>query len=316
MGAPDARAGGMVLIPGGRFRMGSNDHYPEESPAHDVVVSSFEIDLTPVTNGMFARFVAETGYVTIAERVPSAEDYPDALPELLQPGSLVFSPPERLHDPADWTQWWSYEPGACWRAPKGPGSTLDGKGDHPVVHIAYDDAAAFAAWAGKELPTEAEWEFAARGGLEAAEYAWGDDLTPAGRHMANTWQGEFPCGNTAEDGHILTSPVRAYPPNGYGLFDMIGNVWEWTADFWTSHHPSNPAKACCIPSDPRGGTREGSIDPNEPHLPIARMVLKGGSHLCAPSYCRRYRPAARHPEAVESSTSHIGFRCVRRIGRP
>ena len=303
---------GMASIPGGTFRMGSDAHYPEERPAHNVIVSAFEIDLTPVTNAMFARFVAATGYVTVAERAPRAEDYPDALPDLLTAGSLVFSPPARLVDPDDWTQWWRYEPGASWRAPSGPGSTIEGIQDHPVVHVAHDDAAAFAAWAGKDLPTEAEWEFAARGGLAGAAFAWGDELTPGGRHMANTWQGDFPCGNSAEDGYAGTSPVRTYPPNGYGLFDMIGNVWEWTSDYWTSRHPPDAAKACCVPADPRGGTRDGSFDAEWPGLPIPRMVLKGGSHLCAPSYCRRYRPAARHPETVDSSTSHIGFRCVRR----
>ncbi len=305
----------MVLVPGGMFRMGSDAHYPEEAPAHDVKVSAFEIDRTLVTNAMFARFVAATGYVTIAERAPRAEDYPDALPELLTPASLVFTPPERLHDPDDWTQWWCYEPGACWRAPSGPASSIEGRLDHPVVHIAYDDAAAFSAWAGKDLPTEAEWEFAARGGLEGAEFAWGQELTPGGRHMANTWQGEFPCGNTAEDGYTTTSPVRSYPPNGYGLFDMIGNVWEWTSDYWSSRHPADPAKACCVPTDPLGGARDESFDKAWPGLSTPRRVLKGGSHLCAPSYCRRYRPAARHAEAVDTSTSHIGFRCVRRIGK-
>lgn len=304
----------MVRIPGGMFRMGSDAHYPEEAPTHVVNVSAFDIDRMPVTNVMFAGFVAATGYVTVAERAPRAEDYPDALPELLTPGSLVFAPPERLRDPDDWTQWWRYEPGACWHAPPGPGSSLDGRQDHPVVHITFDDAAAFAAWAGKDLPTEAEWEFAARSGLEGAEYAWGHELTPGGLHMANIWQGEFPCGNTAEDGFVTTSPVGSYPPNGYGLFDMIGNVWEWTLDYWRSRHPADSAKACCVPTDPRGGAREGSFDAAWSGLSIPRRVLKGGSHLCAPSYCRRYRPAARHAEAVDTSTSHIGFRCVRRIG--
>lgn len=304
----------MVQIPGGTFRMGSDAHYPEEAPAHLVKISAFEIDRMPVTNAVFARFVAATGYATVAERAPRAEDYPDALPEQLTPGSLVFKPPARLHDPDDWTQWWRYEPGACWRAPAGPASSVEGREDHPVVHIAFDDAAAFAAWAGKDLPSEAEWEFAARGGLEGAEFAWGDELTPGGRHMANVWQGEFPCGNTGEDSFVTTSPVGTYPPNGYGLFDMIGNVWEWTSDYWRSRHPADPAKACCVPTDPRGGAREGSFDTAWPAVTIPRRVLKGGSHLCAPSYCRRYRPAARHAETVDTSTSHIGFRCVRRIG--
>jgi formylglycine-generating enzyme required for sulfatase activity len=295
--------------------MGSNEHYPEESPVHEVIVSGFEIDQTPVTNEAFARFVAATGYVTLAEREPRAEDYPHALPEMLKAGSLVFEAPHSLQDPSDWSQWWRYAFGACWRSPGGAGSSIDGMGDHPVVHIAHEDAVAFAGWAGKELPTEAEWEFAARGGLDGAEFAWGGELTPGGRHMANTWQGQFPCENLLEDGFASTSPVAAFPPNGFGLFDMIGNVWEWTNDFWSLRHPANAAKPCCVPTNPRGGCRQDSFDSTEPGMPIARMVLKGGSHLCAPSYCRRYRPAARHPEAVDTSTSHIGFRCVRRTGR-
>ncbi len=204
--------------------------------------------------------------------------------------------------------------GAHWRCPLGPGSSIAGLDDHPVVHVAYADAAAYAAWAGKALPTEAEWEYAARGGLDGAEFAWGDTLVPGGRHRANTWQGAFPYENSAEDGYERTSPVTAFPPNGYGLHDMIGNVWEWTADFFVPRHPDEAPGACCIPRNPRGGREDASYDPGEPAGPIPRRVLKGGSHLCAPNYCRRYRPAARHPHPVDTSTSHVGFRCVERRG--
>ena len=202
--------------------------------------------------------------------------------------------------------------GADWRHPYGPKSRIKGLDDHPVVHVSYPDARAYAEWAGKDLPTEAEWEFAARGGLEGAEYAWGEELTPGGRHMANLWQGLFPIQNAVADGFERTSPVKAFPPNGYGLHDMIGNVWEWTSDWWSSHHGPDAPKACCIPANPRGGPEGASLDPCQPNIPIPRKVLKGGSHLCAPNYCRRYRPAARHAEPVDTSTSHVGFRCVLR----
>jgi formylglycine-generating enzyme required for sulfatase activity len=307
---------GMVWIEGGRFRMGSDVHYREEAPAHDVVVSGFWIDRTPVTNRQFADFVDATGYTTVAEVAPRAEDYPGALPEMLRPASLVFTPtagPVRLDD---WGQWWSWTFGADWRHPTGPESSLDGLMDHPVVHVALADVEAYAAWAGKALPTEAEWEYAAWGGTQTHEFAWGDELEPGGRHMANIWQGEFPHRNSAADGWVRTSPVGHYPPNGFGLSDMIGNVWEWTADWWSARHAGDPARPCCAPVNPRGGARESSQDPTQPDLPIPRRVLKGGSHLCAPSYCRRYRPAARHAQAIDSAASHIGFRCVRRDPGP
>jgi formylglycine-generating enzyme required for sulfatase activity len=207
--------------------------------------------------------------------------------------------------------WWEFTFGADWRHPYGQKSTIKGLEDHPAVHVSYTDALAYARWAGKDLPTEAEWEFAARGGLEKAEFAWGDDLAPGGIHMANTWQGKFPIENTLEDGFARTSPVRIYPPNGYGLYDMIGNTWEWTQDWYVPRHSADAAKACCIPTNPRGPQVQESIDPTDPAR-IPRKVLKGGSHLCAPNYCKRYRPAARHPEPVDTSTSHVGFRCVRR----
>ena len=302
----------MVWIPGGRFRMGSDSHYPEEAPAHDVVVSGFWIDRTPVTNRQFAAFVAATGHVTVAEIAPRAEDYPGALPELLKPASLVFTPTSGPVWLGDWTQWWQWTFGADWRHPTGPESGIDGLMDHPVVHLALADVEAYAAWAGKELPTEAEWEYAAWGGMSGHEFAWGDTLEPGGRHMANVWQGPFPHGNTLADGYLRTSPVGSFPPNGYGLYDMIGNVWEWTADWYADRHDVLPGKSCCVPHNPRGGSREASIDPSQPDIPIPRRVIKGGSHLCAPSHCRRYRPAARHAQAVDSTASHIGFRCIRR----
>jgi sulfatase modifying factor 1 len=304
----------MIFIPGGEFRMGSDNHYPEEAPAHRVRVGSFWIDSTPVTNREFRKFVNETGYVTFAEIKPDPRDYPGALPNMLKAGSLVFTPPKREVNLRDWSQWWQFKFGAHWRRPYGPRSSISGMDDHPVVHIAYRDAEAFAKWAGKDLPTEAEWEFAARGGLNGAEFAWGEEFTPGGKHMANTWQGAFPHQNLATDKYERTSPVRVFSPNGYGVYDMIGNVWEWTSDWWSTKHAPDPHKACCIPRNPRGGREDLSYDPCQPQIKIPRKVLKGGSHLCAPNYCRRYRPAARHAEPVDTSTSHVGFRCVVRTG--
>lgn len=300
----------MQFIPGGTFRMGSDRHYPEEKPVHRVTVDAFHIDKTPVTNREFKAFVLATGHVTVAEIVPDAKDYPGALPHMLYAGSLVFSPPARDVGLGDWSQWWTFMRGANWRRPYGPKSSINVLDSHPVVHVAYADALAYARWAGKDLPTEAEWEFAARGGLENAEYAWGEEFAPGGRQLANTWQGNFPRQNLCEDGYERTSPVKAFPPNGYGLYDMIGNVWEWTCDFYSAQHEPDAAKACCIPENPRGAREQDSYDSCQPHIRIPRKVLKGGSHLCAPNYCRRYRPAARHAEPVDTSTSHVGFRCV------
>jgi formylglycine-generating enzyme required for sulfatase activity len=294
--------------------MGSDKHYPEEAPAHRVSVDGFWIDRTPVTNAQFRQFVRATGHVTFAEKKPDPRDYPNALPHMLFAGSLVFTPPRHPVDLRDWSQWWNFVRGADWRHPYGRKSHIHGLDDHPVVHVAYSDALAYAAWADKVLPTEAEWEFAARGGLEDAEFAWGEELAPGGKHMANTWQGAFPHQNLASDGHERTSPVTAFAPNAYGVHDMIGNVWEWTSDWFAPKHPSEVQKACCIPANPRGGREESSYDPNQPAIMIPRKVIKGGSHLCAPNYCRRYRPAARHPEPVDTSTSHLGFRCVSRTG--
>jgi formylglycine-generating enzyme len=306
-GAP---AQGMIHIPGGTFRMGSDKHYPEEAPVHRVTVDAFWIDRTPVTNREFREFVDTTGYVTFAELSPDPKDYPGALPHMLKAGSLVFNPPNHRVDTRDWSQWWTFRFGANWKQPYGPGSSIERLDDHPVVQVAYRDAEAYAKWAAKELPTEAEFEFAARGGLDSAEFAWGDELVPDGKHMANLWQGEFPYENLSLDGYERTSPVMAFPPNGYGVYDMIGNVWEWTSDWYSPKHEADAPKACCIPENPRGGPMEASYDPQLPKIRIPRKVLKGGSHLCAPSYCRRYRPAARHAEPVDTSTNHVGFRCI------
>jgi len=298
----------MVFVAGGTYSMGSDRHYPEEAPAHRVTVDGFWIDRTPVTNTQFADFVTATGYVTVAERIPLASDYPGTPPEMLQPASLVFAQPDEPSSLHDWRRWWVLRFGANWSQPLGDSNWA--KGDHPVVHVAYEDAHAYAEWAGKDLPTEAEWEFAARGGLEDAEYAWGDELMPDGKFMANTWQGQFPNFNSMADGFDRTSPVGSFLPNGYGLSDMIGNVWEWTKDFYAPRHTSDAQKSCCVPHNPRNDNAENSYDSRVSGKPIARRVLKGGSHLCAPNYCQRYRPSARQGHAVDTSTSHIGFRCV------
>ena len=303
-----AATDGMVWIPGATFLMGSDRHYPEEAPARTVTVGGFWIDPRPVKNTEFARFVRKTGHVTMAEQPPDRADYPGAAPERLVAFSTVFVAPRHRVSLADPYNWWTAVPGADWRHPQGPGSSIRSKPDHPVVQVAWADVAAYADWAGKAVPTEAEWELAARGGLDGAEFAWGDELSPAREWMANTWQGEFPLQNTGEDGYDGTSPVGAFPPNGYGLYDMIGNVWEWTSDWYTSQPPA--ASACCT-SPGRGEGREASADPRDPAR-IPRKVMKGGSHLCAPNYCRRYRPAARMAQPIDTSTSHLGFRLVLR----
>jgi formylglycine-generating enzyme required for sulfatase activity len=290
--------------------MGSDSHYPEEAPAHRVTVGDFWIDRTPVTNRQFKAFIKATGYQTFAETAPDPKDYPGALPHMIFAGSLVFTPPKKPVDLRDWSQWWMLLKAADWRHPYGPKSNINTLDSHPVVHVTYGDALAYAKWAGKELPTEAEWEFASRGGLDGAEYAWGGDFMPGGQHRANTWQGNFPHENRSDDGFDRTSPVRSFPPNGYGVYDMIGNVWEWTTDWYSPKHQADVPKACCTPENMRGGREEASYDPGLPDIKIPRKVLKGGSHLCAPNYCRRYRPAARHPEPVDTSTTNVGFRCV------
>jgi sulfatase modifying factor 1 len=295
----------MIWIEGGTFRMGSADFYPEEGPVHAVEVDGLWVDRHLVTVADFARFVERTGYVTVAERPPDPALFPGADPALLVPGSLVFQKAPRRVRLEDYRQWWAYVPGASWRHPAGPDSDVRGRDRHPVTHVAHEDAAAYAAWAGKSLPTEAEWERAARGGLDQAAFAWGDEERPAGKLMANSWQGEFPWQNHGADGHEGTSPVGSFPPNGYGLHDVTGNVWEWTDDFFAPRHAGDAAKACCVPRNPRVATASSADS-------IPRRVIKGGSHLCAPNYCLRYRPAARQGEGVDTSTSHLGFRCVRR----
>ena len=309
-GQPEPPRPGMVWVPGGRFRMGSDRHYPEEAPARPVAVEGFWIDAKPVTNQEFSSFVEETGWTTFAEIPADPADYPGALPELLAPSSVVFTPTPGPVPLTDMQAWWRYVKGADWRHPYGPQSSLKGLERHPVVHVAWRDVEAYAEWAGAEIPTEAEWEFAARGGLEDAEYAWGDEFMPEGRAMANTWQGDFPYRSRKPPGAFRTSTVGAFPANGYGLYDMIGNVWEWTRDWWSTTAPGAPVSSFCAPSNPVGGRLEDSFDPRQPEIRIPRKVLKGGSHLCAPSYCRRYRPAARHAQPIDTSTSHVGFRLV------
>jgi len=300
---------GMVWIPGGAFMMGSDRHYAEEAPAHRVRVDGFWMDVFTVTNRDFDRFVADTGYITLAERPADPKAYPDDVrPEMLQPSSTMFRKPSAPIDMRNHYNWWVYVPGANWRHPRGPASSIRKLMDHPVVHIAAEDAEAYAAWAGKMLPTEAQWEFAARGGLDGADYVWGDELTPGGLHMANTWQGDFPYRNALEDGFEYTAPVGSFPANGYGLHDMAGNVWEWTTDWYQDrHHVDSP---CCTAANPRGPTPENSFDKSQPDVRIPRKVTKGGSHLCAPNYCQRYRPAARMAQAIDTSISHLGFRCI------
>jgi formylglycine-generating enzyme required for sulfatase activity len=281
--------------------MGSNDFYEEERPVREVIVPGFWMDRHPVTIAQFRAFVDSTGYVTNSERPLDPASSPGADPDLLVPGSVVFEPTRYPVDLDDFRLWWRYVPGASWRSPAGPSSTTNRLDHHPVVQVSYEDAAAFAAWAGKSLPTEAEWERAARGGLSGKVFAWGDEFAPGGRYMANTWQGEFPWQNLLSDGYYGTSPVRAFPPNSFGLYDMTGNVWEWTDDFFRRPGVKGPTSPCCASHD---------LGPSTPS-----RVIKGGSHLCAPNYCLRYRPAARQAQAVDTATSHIGFRCVLRSER-
>jgi formylglycine-generating enzyme required for sulfatase activity len=299
----------MVWVPGGEFAMGSEDFYPEEAPVRRVAVDGFWMDEHLVTNEDFARFVDDTGYVSVAERPLDPADYPGADPGLLAPGSVVFRTSTGPVDLRDNRLWWKYVLGACWRRPEGGHSDLSERGRHPVVHVSWEDVDTYARWAGKHLPTEAEWELAARGGLEGAVFAWGDEHFPGGQAMANTWQGEFPWQNLLLDGYAGTSPVGSFPPNGYGLADITGNVWEWTSDYYTT--PSRTQHSCCVPSNPRGTSPDASHAPEgEPGANLARMVIKGGSHLCAPNYCLRYRPAARQPQMVDTGTAHLGFRCI------
>lgn len=302
---------GMVWIPGGRFLMGSDEHYPEEAPAHWAEVEGFWMDRAPVTNAQFLKFVKATGYITQAERPADPADYPGAPAERLRPASIVFVPPAGPVPLTDTHQWWRYVFGADWRHPEGPGSSIKGRDKHPVVHIGCADAEAYASWAGKQLPSEREWERAARGERQGSEFAWGDELYPGGRPMANIWQGCFPHHNSRLDGFERTSPVGQFPANAFGLVDMIGNVWEWTCDWYRHGHGQDPGSSttdgCCQAAE---RARLNSIDLQSEHGSMPRRVVKGGSHLCAPEYCRRYRPAARMAQGLDTTTSHLGFRCV------
>jgi formylglycine-generating enzyme required for sulfatase activity len=305
----------MTWIPSGTFWMGSNEHYREEAPAHRVTVDGFWIDPFEVTNREFAEFVADTGYVTVAERPLDPADFPGAPPENLVPGSLVFTMTSGPVDLRHLNQWWTWTPGACWKHPDGPRTSLARRDDHPVVHVAYEDAEAYANWAGKSLPTEAQWERAARGGLERTPYVWGEEPEAPDQRLANYWHGEFPWRH--EPGYGAKSPVGSYPANTYGLHDMAGNVWEWTSDWYINRHPEDAENPCCVPVNPRGGPQDGSYDSAQPQFQIPRRVIKGGSYLCADSYCMRYRPAARRPQMIDTGMSHIGFRCiVRDTGTP
>ena len=300
----------MVLVPGGTTTIGNDHFYPEERPLREVTVGDVWFDARPVTNAEFARFVEETGHRTVAEIAPDAADFPGADPALLVPGSQVFSQTRGPVHLGDWTQWWRWQPDAQWRAPQGPGSSWEEIADHPVVHVGWEDATAYARWAGKDLPTEAEWEHAARGGLTGRDYGWdaayADELAPGGAVLADTWQGPFPWRSDDPDGHHRTAPVGSYPANGHGLQDMIGNVWEWTSSRWTdTHHAAGEAVPAAATASPCCG---GSVRLAE----TDRFVTKGGSHLCSPHYCQRYRPAARQGHGVNDTTSHVGFRCVRR----
>jgi formylglycine-generating enzyme len=295
----------MAWVPGGRFRMGSESHYEEEGPVHTAIVDGFWIDRHAVTNREYADFVDASGYTTVAERPLDPRDFPGASAENLVPGSMVFTGTPGPVDLRHLSQWWAWVPGASWQHPRGPRSSLRGLDDHPVVHIAYEDAEAFADWAGKSLPTEVEWERAARGGLEAATFVWGDEPEHDGEPMANYWHGDFPWRHAR--GYGSSTPVGSFPANGYGLFDMAGNVWEWTTDWWASRHVAAEGE-CCVTS--RVAMIDDSYDPAQPQFKIPRKVIKGGSFLCADSYCLRYRPAARRPQMIDTGMSHIGFRCI------
>jgi formylglycine-generating enzyme required for sulfatase activity len=297
----------MVWIPGGQFWMGAQEeHMADARPWHRVYVDGFWMDKTEVTNEQFAAFVKATGYVTVAERTPRREDYPQALPERLVAGSVVFAPPDHPVGLDNYFRWWSYVLGANWQHPEGPGSDIKNRMNYPVVHIAYDDAVAYSAWAGKRLPTEAEFEFAARGGLDRKRYAWGDEFMPSGKHMANTFQGHFPDLNTGEDGYRATAPVASFPANGYGLFDMAGNVWEWTSDWYRPDYYQTLAASGEIAINPKGPS--GSYDPAEPG--VRKRVHRGGSFLCTDQYCARYIAGGRGKGEPDTGSNHLGFRCV------
>jgi formylglycine-generating enzyme len=306
--APAPAPEGMVWIPGGEFSMGCEDvEMRDARPFHRVALDGFWMDQTEVTNEEFARFVKATGYVTVAERKPDAKDFPGAPPENLVPGSVVFTPPDTKVPLDDHFVWWRYVPAASWRHPNGPGSDLKGKEKNPVVHIAYQDAEAYAKWAGKRLPTEAEFEFAARGGLDRKRFVWGDEFKPGSKFQANSFQGHFPDRNTGEDGFIGTAPVGRFAANGFGLSDMAGNVWEWTADWYRSDYYQTLAATKQVARNPQGPA--DSLDPSEPG--VAKRVHKGGSFLCTDEYCARYMPGGRGKGEPDTGTNHLGFRCVR-----
>ena len=291
----------LVELTGGVFRMGSQQFYPDEGPVHDERVEPFAIEQHPVTNAQFSEFVSDTGYLTVAERPLDEGLFPGLAPEELEPGALVFTPTPGPVDLSNWRQWWGWSVGADWRHPFGPESDIEDRADHPVVQVAYPDAEAYAIWAGRRLPSEAEWEYAARAD-GTSTYAWGEELRPNGQLMANTWQGRFPYQNTGANGWVGTSPVGSFPSNGFGLSDMIGNVWEWTTTRYLARHAV--ASPCCGPPP---------LAKQVPDDQTTRKALKGGSHLCAPEYCLRYRPAARSPQSLDTATTHIGFRCVVRL---
>ena len=295
-------------VPDQTYAMGSERHYPEDGPVHQVTVDGFWIETHQVTNAKFAEFVAATGYVTVAERPLDPADFPGAPAENLQPGSMVFTPTAGPVNLRHIHLWWTWPPGASWRHPEGIGSSIKSREDHPVVHVAYEDAETYASWAGRSLPSEAEWEAAARGGLDQMIFIWGDHPEGANDQLANFWHGDFPW--RPDSGYGATTPVASFPPNAYGLHDMAGNVWDWTADWYADRHPDEVDKPCCIPRNPRGGAVEDSFDNRQPQFRVPRKVIKGGSYLCADSYCMRYRPAARRPQMIDTGTSHIGFRCV------
>jgi formylglycine-generating enzyme required for sulfatase activity len=312
----DTQLDQMILIPGGNFLMGSDHFYPEEKPVRRVQVDAFYIDPYQVTNKQYKKFVDATGYITVAERPLNPADYPDADSALLVPGALVFRKAEHPVNLNNYHNWWEWVPGTSWKHPKGPSSRLEGIEQHPVVHIAYEDAEAYATWAGKELPSEAEWEFASRGGLDGMHFTWGNEDPQLTAPKANTWQGQFPHQNLLVDGYEGTAPVGSFDPNGYGLYDMAGNVWEWTSDWYVPRvdESAEKVKTCCTSQvNPRVVSPDMSYDPNQPQVRIPRKVVKGGSHLCAPNYCLRYRPAARQPQMIDTGMSHIGFRCIKRI---
>jgi sulfatase modifying factor 1 len=315
--APGNPPAGMNWIPGGEFSMGTKDptalpeggHEAMEDarPIHRVYVDGFWMDKTDVTNAQFERFVKATGYITVAERKPLAKDFPGVPAEKLVAGSVVFTPPATPVPLDDYAQWWSYVAGANWRHPLGPKSNILGKANYPVVQIAYEDAAAYAKWAGKRLPTEAEWEFAARGGLTGKPYAWGDSMRPGGKWMANTHQGHFPDHDSAADGHEGIASVAQFPPNGYGLYDITGNVWQWTKDLYRADYYAQLTATNKVTRNPQGPTT--SLDPSEPG--VQKRVQRGGSFLCTAQYCSRYIVGTRGKGEVSSATNHIGFRCVK-----